>query len=536
MLWRGYRRRLGKEGFYGTEAACEEERQGGGDVCFNGQTNTVVPNFDTEDCSMKLPVSPWSRKLSRILLITRFTKGFLPSRTSSMVGLAAVAAVFAGACLGAVAQDRRVVKEPVIPPVCTVVSAQLTEANGGLAAADEMKLDTARIQKAMDGCGKGKAVELKPEGGKTGFLSGPLVLRTGVTLLVDKGATLFGSRNPADYEMHAGSCGIVNDKGRECRPLIGATGAKDAAVMGDGVIDGRGGSTLLGGPEKGKTWWQLAEQARAGGRQQCPEIMSIDRSDNFTLYRITLKNSPNFHVMYRGGNGFTAWGVKIDTPKNARNTDGIDPSSAKNVTITHSWISTGDDNVAIKAGSDGPMTNVTISHNHFYYGHGVSIGSETNGGASAIRVEDLSIDGADNGIRIKSNPSRGGLVHDVMYSDVCLRNVKNPILMDTNYSYAGKATNLYPVFTGIVLRDVRIEGGGKITLNGLDAKHKLGIQFDGVMLDAPQSYQMVARDADVKMGPGPVNFRPTGDGVVVTGNAGQGSLKGCEGMLVPFPR
>lgn len=38
----------------------------------------------------------------------------------------------------------------------------------------------------------------------------------------------------------------------------------------------------------------------------------------------------------------------------------------------------------------------------------MSIGSETEGGASAIRVTDLSIDGADNGIRIKSSPSRGG--------------------------------------------------------------------------------------------------------------------------------
>jgi polygalacturonase len=38
---------------------------------------------------------------------------------------------------------------------------------------------------------------------------------------------------------------------------------------------------------------------------------------------------------------------------------------------------------------------MTIAHNHFYTGHGISIGSETNGGADTIRVTDLSIDGAD---------------------------------------------------------------------------------------------------------------------------------------------
>ena len=126
--------------------------------------------------------------------------------------------------------------------------------------------------------------------------------------------------------------------------------------------------------------------------------MHLTRSDDFTLYDITLKNSPNFHVFYERGNGFTAWGVIVDTSNpRARNTDGIDPSSSTNVTITRSYINTGDDNVAIKAGSAGPSANITISHNRFYRGHGVSIGSETDGGARAIRVFDLSIDGADNG-------------------------------------------------------------------------------------------------------------------------------------------
>jgi polygalacturonase len=60
---------------------------------------------------------------------------------------------------------------------------------------------------------------------------------------------------------------------------------------------------------------------------------------------------------------------------------------------------------------------MTVDHNHFYWGHGMSTGSETNGGSAKIRVSDLSLDGPDNDIRIKSNGSRGGLVHDVVYDD-----------------------------------------------------------------------------------------------------------------------
>ena len=76
--------------------------------------------------------------------------------------------------------------------------------------------------------------------------------------------------------------------------------------------------------------------------------MVLRHVDNFTLYKITLRNSPGYHVAFNDTDGFTAWGVKIHTPKWARNTDGIDPGSSRNITITQSWIHTGDDDVAIK--------------------------------------------------------------------------------------------------------------------------------------------------------------------------------------------
>jgi polygalacturonase len=241
-------------------------------------------------------------------------------------------------------------------------------------------------------------------------------------------------------------------------------------------------------------------------------------------------------VAYNNGNGFTAWGVIIDTPKAGRNTDGIDPGNATNVTITHCYIRAGDDNVAIKAGSPGPTTHITVSHNHFYYGHGMSIGSETDGGASAIRVTDLSIDGADNGIRIKSNSSRGGLVSDVVYEDVCIQNTTNPIYMDSNYSYRGPATDKLPTFTGIVLRNVRIIGPGKLTLDGFDPTHRLGMRFDNVRLDTPSAVKISASHGDFALGPGPVNFLPAGEDVRVDAGAGKGAANSCAGKFVPMPK
>jgi polygalacturonase len=354
-----------------------------------------------------------------------------------------LAAAICGAALCLAAQDTRTVIEPFFPQLCRTLDAQLQSNGNTLAPADEQKLDTARIQKAIDKCGKGRAVLLHVNETNNAFLSGPLELRPDVTLIVGRGVTLYASRDPAVFAVSPGSCGIVSHGGsRGCKPLIAVESARDSGVMGDGTIDGRGGEKMLGSEY---SWWDLAQQARDGGGQQVPRLIVANDSDSFTLYRITLKNSPNFHVSYNGGNGFTVWGVKIDSPHRvadsahplARNTDGIDPGNGtKNVTITHSFIRAGDDNVAIKGGPGG-ATNMTISHDHFYWGHGMSIGSETNGGVSKIRVFDLSLDGTDAGIRIKSNGSRGGLTRDVVYDDLCIRNSPNPITLDTAYSANG---------------------------------------------------------------------------------------------------
>jgi polygalacturonase len=434
--------------------------------------------------------------------------------------------------IAAYAQDTRTVTEPAIPQSCAVLKAQLAAVDGNktLAEADESRLDTARIQKALDTCPKGQAVELQPDGAHNAFLSAALDLRAGVTLRVDAKAILFASRDAKLYEVRPGSCGIVDASGRGCRALINGNGVEGAAIVGDGTIDGRGWAKVLG---KNVSWWELAEEARKGGNQNCPRIAVLEHCDNFTLYRITLKNSPNFHVSYRNGNGFTAWGVIINTPKTARNTDGIDPGPASNVTITRCFIHTGDDNVAIKAG--GRCDHMTIEHNHFYTGHGMSIGSETNGGADTIRVTDLSIDGADNGLRIKSNSGRGGKVTDVVYDDVCIRNTKYPIFMDSDYAHFGKSGGKVPWFTGIILQNVRVLDAGRLTLQGFDDQHRLAMTFDNVQFDSPKDIQATAEYADLTYGPGPMNLKLSGQSVRIIGTPGPGKPNACTDKFVPLP-
>jgi polygalacturonase len=449
-------------------------------------------------------------------------------RTAS---LAVLSFLFAAQFLHA--QDTRNVSEPHIPSACITLQATIAAPHGIIADSDERKLDTARIQHAIDNCASGTAVVLRAHGRNNVFLAGPIVLRAGITLVVDANTALVASRDPRVYDLTPGSCGIVSEKGHGCKSLITADDAHDSGIMGEGSIDGRGGAKLLG---QGVTWWDLAHQAKITDRQQSvPRLIFVDRSNNFTLYKITLRNSPNFHVAVNNTDGFTAWSVKIMTPKTARNTDAIDPGSSRNVTIAYCSIHTGDDDVAVKSGKSGPASNISILHNHFYTGHGMSIGSGTNGGVDHMLVDDLTIDGADNGMRIKSDRSRGGLVHDLVYRNVCIRDTTNPMVFTPLYTtFSG---DQLPIYRDIKLENVHVLTAGAYTFLGLDTEHKLGLTLDNVFADDQEHSTWVEKDADITIGKMRGNLEPQGDGVTVQQSSGAapGKPLDCAARFVPFP-
>jgi polygalacturonase len=433
------------------------------------------------------------------------------------------------------AQDTRTVEEPHIPRACVTLQADIAATNGVIAPADEQKLSTSRIQAALDHCASGHSVILRAHGEHNVFLTGPLTLRDGVTLVIDKNTALVASRDPHLYELSPGSCGIVSQRGRGCKPLISGENINNAGIMGEGSIDARGGATLLG---QSVTWWDLAHEAKVKDQQQSVfSMISVRHAVNFTLYQITLRNSPGFHVSVNQTDGFTAWGVKIMTPKTARNTDGIDPGSSRNITIAYSSIHTGDDDVCLKPSAAGPVSNMSVLHNHFYSGHGMSIGSGTFGGVDHLLVNDLTIDGADNGLRIKSDRSRGGLVHQVVYRNVCIRNVPNPLVFTPHYTtFAGDRP---PIYNDITLENVHILTPGAYTFYGLDAEpgHKLQIKLDNVFADDQKDSLFYDQDADITIGPQHGDLEPKGDDVAISRAPGSvpGQPLDCSVRFVPFP-
>jgi pectin methylesterase-like acyl-CoA thioesterase len=165
----------------------------------------------------------------------------------------------------------------------------------------------------------------------------------------------------------------------------------------------------------------------------------------------------------------------------------------------------------------------------------MSIGSGTSGGVDHMLVDDLTIDGADNGIRIKSDRSRGGLVHDLLYRDICIRDTTNPLVFTPLYTtFSG---DLIPVYRDITLENVHILTPGSYTFLGADAQHKLGFKLDNVFADDQAHSPMLAKDAEIVIGSKRGNLEPTGDDTIVQQTPGftPGTPLACALHFVPFP-
>lgn len=318
--------------------------------------------------------------------------------------------------------------------------------------------DTAAIQKAIDFCAaKGGGTVVLKAGT---YLSAPIVLKSNITLQVDKGATLLGSPDHADYPQ------ITEFRLPGVQALVSATNAENVAITGEGTIDGNG-----------ESWWQMARTVRdagvMGNPHPRPRLVVFDHGKNIRVEGITIQNSPMWQLVPYYCDDVIIRNIRVLAPQHSPNTDAVDPFSSSNVIIDHLYADVGDDDIAIKSGAinspggDEPSRNITITDCTFLHGHGLSIGSEIAGGAHNIVAERIHFEGTDNGIRVKANRDRGNDVSNLVFRDIEMKDVKNPLVISEYYprilppegSVApAPVTRLTPHFHDIILQNVVATG------------------------------------------------------------------------------
>lgn len=376
---------------------------------------------------------------------------------------------------------------------------------------DGVTKDTAAIQKAIDTCAaKGGTVRLTAGT----YVSAPIVLKSNITLELDKGATLLGSPDHGNYPK------ITMFHLPDLQPLVSATNATNVTITGEGTIDGNG-----------ESWWQEARAIRdhgvLGNGHPRPKLIIFDHCKNVRVEGVTIQNSPMWQLVPYYTDSMVISNVRILAPQGSPNTDAIDPFSSSNLIIDHVYSDVGDDNVAIKSGPinspgpDDPSKNITITDCTFKHGHGLSIGSELSGGAQNIRAERISFEGTDNGIRVKANRDRGHDVGNLVFRDITMKDVRNPIIISEYYPKvmppADEAPQpvgrLTPHFHDIVLENVTATGGGvAAVIVGLPESPVKNVVLKDVKINAETG--MSIGYADV-----------IGEGLVVTAAKGEAITK-----------
>lgn len=298
-----------------------------------------------------------------------------------------------------------------LPTVPTIPTGRYDVTTYG-AVGDGTTDNTTKIQAAINAASAagGGTVEFPPAA--AAYLSGPITIPSNLDLQVDRGAMLQALpflTYPRSLSSPAHFITI-------------ASGASNVEFSGGGIIDGNGAP-----------WWAAYDAGTISGR---PRLVQITRGTNLLFSATTFQNSPNFNLAFSSGNtNVTIFGVSITAPGDSPNTDGID-SSGVNFLIQNCYVSVGDDNVVAKPGSVF-CRNQVIADCRFGTGHGVSIGGQTNVGLDGMYVMNCTFNGTDTGIRMKADPTQGGPVQNVVFTNLTMTNVTYPILFYSYYNQLG---------------------------------------------------------------------------------------------------
>jgi polygalacturonase len=196
------------------------------------------------------------------------------------------------------------------------------------AVADGKTLNTAHIQAAIDKANQeGGGVVIVPAGA---FLTGSVVLKTGVELRLEKNAVILGSTNPYDYR------GL-----NRWKALVLADGQENISITGNGTIDGQGRRLALNVDslfyigELDSVHYNL--RRKRPNEFMRPQNIEMVDCKNVTISGITVKNAACWVQTYDKCTDLKIDKIRVESDAYWNN-DGIDISDCRNVQITGCYV------------------------------------------------------------------------------------------------------------------------------------------------------------------------------------------------------
>jgi polygalacturonase len=295
----------------------------------------------------------------------------------------------------------------VNPPLPVIPSGTFNITNYG-AIGDGAFTNTTAIQSAINAASAAGGGTVQVPAGV--FLCGPFKLASQINLQLEAGALL----RVLPLDKYPG--GLVNPSN-----FISGDRLHDVAITGAGAIDGQGAP-----------WWPYAKTSPDARR---PRLITPSNCERLLIEGITLSNSPMFHIALGGRcRDVTVRRITVRAPASddlvlpSHNTDACNVKGS-NILIADCDISNGDDNFTCGGGT----SDVTITNCTYGFGHGLSVGSFTQGGVSNFTIINCTFNGTECGIRIKTDRDRGGVIQNMSYMNLGMTNVRYPILVYGSY-------------------------------------------------------------------------------------------------------
>ena len=295
------------------------------------------------------------------------------------------------------------------------------------AVGDGVTKDTKSLQAAIDAAASGGGATIVFPPGQ--YLAGTLVLRSSLSLHLERGAVLLGSLDHDDYHSVP-----VDPSGNEAHKqewwfaqtrylaLLVARGADGITLCGEGLIDGQGAALVANIKERFPAMKpsQLDESVR-------PALINFVACRNVRILDLRLRNSACWTQVYTDCDGLQFRGLSVHGHA-FWNNDGIDLCDCRNATISDCNIDTADDGICLKSGPRA-CENITITNCIVRsWANGLKFGTASAGVFRNIAVNNLVIWGSGHsGIALESVD--GGTIEDVVISNVTMRDLRHGIFL-----------------------------------------------------------------------------------------------------------
>lgn len=284
---------------------------------------------------------------------------------------------------------------------------------------------TAPIQRAVDAAAEHGGIVLLGGGD---YVSGTLVLRSGVCLEIRAGSRLLGSTDLRDYPEHRAKRLTVQDTSMGMhQSLIFAEGCSRVCLRGGGVIDGQGSPAHFPGEET------------AQGTPGRPFLIRMIDCSEVHVAGLTLKNAACWMQNYLNCEDLLLEDLTVRNHANYNN-DGMDVDGCRNAVIRGCRVSSGDDALCFKGAGMRELGRVLVEDCDFYSAcNAVKVGTDTQGDFRRVYVRRCRIGGlaedpsglkhacADSGISLEMVD--GGVLENFLFRDIRITRARSPFFL-----------------------------------------------------------------------------------------------------------